>query len=34
MELNADFKDMLSALTDAGVKYILVGGYALAAHGI
>lgn len=32
--LNENFKDMLSALNDAGVEYLLVGAYALAAHGI
>ena len=30
---NHDFKDMLSALSDAGVDFLLVGAYALAAHG-
>jgi len=30
---NEDYKDMLCALNDAGVDYILVGAYALAAHG-
>ena len=32
--LNPDFKDMLSALSDAGVEFVLVGAYALAAHGL
>ncbi|MEM1041751.1 MAG: hypothetical protein AAGI91_03895 [Bacteroidota bacterium] len=31
--LNADYRDMLSAFADAGVEYLLVGAYALAAHG-
>lgn len=31
--LNENFKDMLLALNDAGVEYLLVGAYALAAHG-
>ena len=31
--LNNDFRDMLSAFTEAGVRYLLVGAYALAAHG-
>ena len=31
--LNPDFKDMLSALSDAKVEYLVVGAYALAAHG-
>ena len=30
---NEDYKDMLCALNDAGVDFILVGAYALAAHG-
>ena len=31
--LNEDYKDMLHALSDENVKFILVGAYALAAHG-
>lgn len=31
--LNIDFKDMLSALSGEGVEFLLVGAYALAAHG-
>lgn len=31
--LNRDFKDMLSCLESAGVEFIIVGAYALAAHG-
>ena len=31
--LNSNFKDMLTALSDADVDYLLVGGYAMAAHG-
>jgi hypothetical protein len=31
--LNPDFKDMLSCLKDEGVEFIIVGAYALAAHG-
>ena len=31
--LNPHFKDMLSALNDAGVDYLVVGAYAMAAHG-
>ena len=31
--LNEDYKDMLHALSDEKVKFILVGAYALAAHG-
>jgi hypothetical protein len=30
--LNRDFRDILSAFSDAGVEYLLVGAYALAAH--
>jgi len=30
---NEDYKDMLSALNAEGVEYLLVGAYALAAHG-
>src|SRR5215212_8611926 len=32
--LNPDFKDMLSCLKDEGVEFIVVGAYALAAHGL
>lgn len=31
--LNKDYKDMLRALSDERVKFLLVGAYALAAHG-
>ncbi len=31
--LNSDFRDMLSAFAEAGVRYLLVGAYAMAAHG-
>lgn len=31
--LNPDYKDILSAFSGAGVKYLLVGAYAMAAHG-
>lgn len=31
--LNKNFRDMLLALNDAEVEYLLVGAYALAAHG-
>jgi hypothetical protein len=30
---NADFKDLLSCLLAADVRFLLVGGYALAFHG-
>ena len=31
--LNPDFRDMLSCLIDEGAEFIVVGAYALAAHG-
>jgi hypothetical protein len=31
--LNEDYRDMLHALTDEKVRFILIGAYALAAHG-
>lgn len=31
--MNPDFLDMLSALNAAGAEYLLVGAYAMAAHG-
>ena len=31
--LNEDYRDMLHTLTDEKVRFILVGAYALAAHG-
>lgn len=31
--MNPDFRDMLCALSDAGVEFLIVGAYALAAHG-
>ena len=31
--LNKDYKEMLQCLNDEGVKFLLVGAYALAAHG-
>jgi hypothetical protein len=30
--LNPDFRDMLSALSEAAVDYLVVGAYAMAAH--
>lgn len=32
--LNPDFRDMLSALSSEGAEFLLVGAYALAAHGL
>ena len=31
--LNSDYKDMLQILLDKGVKFLLVGAYAMGAHG-
>ncbi|RLD32260.1 MAG: hypothetical protein DRI73_07335 [Bacteroidetes bacterium] len=31
--LNKDYKDILQSFTDESVKFLLVGAYALAAHG-
>lgn len=31
--LNKDYRDMLQALADEKVEFLLVGAYALAAHG-
>ena len=32
--LNPDFRDLLIALADFGVEFLIVGAYALAAHGV
>ena len=32
--LNPDFAEMLRALSAEGVEYLLVGAYAMAAHGV
>lgn len=32
MPVNSDFKDLFAALNEAGVRYLLVGGYAVAFH--
>jgi hypothetical protein len=32
--LNPDFRDMLSALCEESAEFLLVGAYALAAHGL
>jgi hypothetical protein len=32
--VNPDFSDMLSTLNAEGVEYLVVGGYALGAHGL
>lgn len=31
--MNQDFKEFLLSLTDSGARYLVVGGYAVAAHG-
>jgi len=31
--LNSDYKDMLQVLLDNGVKFMLIGAYAMGAHG-
>jgi predicted nucleotidyltransferase len=33
MMLNEDYRDMLQALSDEKVRFLLIGAYALAAHG-
>lgn len=33
MSLNPDFRDLFAALNAARVRYLLIGGYALAFHG-
>lgn len=32
--LNRDYAEMLSALSELGCEFVVVGAYALAAHGI
>ncbi|HEY8314525.1 MAG TPA: hypothetical protein VIG51_10175 [Candidatus Baltobacteraceae bacterium] len=32
MELNADFSDLLRTFNEAGVRYLIVGGHAVAVH--
>jgi hypothetical protein len=32
-QLNEDFRDFLTALRDEGVEFLVVGAYAVAAHG-
>jgi hypothetical protein len=32
--MNRDFVEMLSALSAAGVRFLIVGAHALAAHGV
>jgi predicted nucleotidyltransferase len=33
MALNQDFKEFIQSLNDNGVRYLVVGGYAVARHG-
>jgi hypothetical protein len=33
MELNPDFQEFLRSFVDNDVRFLIVGGYALAAHG-
>ncbi|MBX3184844.1 MAG: nucleotidyltransferase [Polyangiaceae bacterium] len=33
VELNDDFRDLLVELHDAGARFVIVGGYAVAFHG-
>jgi len=32
MKINSDFRDLLRDLNAAGVRYLIVGGYAVMAH--
>jgi hypothetical protein len=32
--MNPDYSDILSALSEAGVEFLLVGAYAMAVHGL
>jgi hypothetical protein len=32
MKINSDFKDLLRDFNDGGVRYLIVGGYAVMAH--
>jgi len=32
MKINSDFKDLLQSFNDAGVRYLIVGGYAVMVH--
>lgn len=33
MALNQDFKEFIESLNDNNVKYLIIGGYAVAFHG-
>jgi hypothetical protein len=32
MKINSDFKDLLRDLSEAGVRYLIVGGYAVMVY--
>jgi hypothetical protein len=32
MKINSDFKDLLRNLNAAGIRYLIVGGYAVMVH--
>ena len=32
MKINSDYRDLLRILNEAGVRYLIVGGYAWMAH--
>lgn len=34
MSVNPDFRDLFAALNGAGAEFLIVGGYALAVHGV
>jgi hypothetical protein len=34
MSVNPDFRDLFAALNDAEAEFLIVGGYALAVHGV
>jgi hypothetical protein len=34
MSVNPDFRDLFAALNDARAEFLIVGGYALAVHGV
>jgi hypothetical protein len=33
LELPVDFRDLLVSLADAGARFMVIGGYAVAFHG-
>ncbi len=34
MDLDPDFNEFVASFIDNGVRFLIVGGYALAAHGL